>query len=110
MKYNFFDTRINEITNKKCNPWELMNWVKKRKLPTIKAIQYNSYPCIKLKDLWEVLHNSFNSAQNHQIDIHLLEELPDKEVTSWIPFSKAELINDINSCNNSSTLEPDKLF
>ena len=87
-----------------------MNWIKKRKLPTIKAIQYNSHSCIKLEDLWKVLYNSFNLAQNHQIDTHLLEELSNKKVMSWTSFSKVKLINAINRCNNSLTLEPDKLF
>jgi len=57
-----------------------MNWVKKRKLLATKAIQYNSQPCIKLDDLWEALHKSFNSTQNHQVNINLLEEIPDKEI------------------------------
>ena len=50
-----------------------MNWIKKRKLPTIKAIQYDGCSYIELNDLWKALYNSFNLAQNCQIDIHLLE-------------------------------------
>jgi len=38
MKHNFFDEKINEIANKKCGLWELINWVKKRKLSMIEAI------------------------------------------------------------------------
>ena len=83
-----------------------MNWVKKKKLPAIKAIQYNGHLCIKLKDLWNVFHNSFNLAQNQYINTHLLEEILDKEITSWPPFSKAELIDAIN---NSLTPGLDKL-
>ena len=36
--------------------------------------------------------------------------MPNKEVMVWASFSKAELINAIEKCNNSLTLELDKLF
>ena len=110
MKCNFFDGRIDEIANKKCSLQELINSVKKRKLPAIEAIQYNDHPYIELEDLWVAFHNSFNSAQNCQIDIYFLEEIPDKEVMVWASFSKAELINAIDKYNNSFTSGLDKLF
>lgn len=34
----FFDEKIQEITSKNKRPWNLMNWVKKYKLPTTEAI------------------------------------------------------------------------
>ena len=86
-----------------------MNWVKKWKLSMIEAIQYEGHPCIKLEDLWIALHNSFNSAQTWEIDIHVLDNIPSKSTKEWNLFSKQELIDAIEKCNNSSTLGPDKL-
>jgi len=87
-----------------------MNWVKKKKLSAIKAIQYNSCLCIKLEELWDVLHNLFNSAQNQHIDPDLLNEISNKEVTRWPLFSKAEIIDAINKCNCYNSESMDRLL
>jgi len=50
-KREFFNEKIQEISNRKNSSWNLMNWVKKHKLPAIEAIKYNSRPCLKIKDL-----------------------------------------------------------
>ena len=62
-KYEFFDSKIQEILNKRKGLWELMNWVKKRKLSAIKAIKYNSNSCLKIKDLEQALYKMFNLTQ-----------------------------------------------
>jgi len=55
-----------------------MNWVKKCKLPVVEAIQYEECLCIELEDLWNTLHKFFNSTQEREVDIHFLNEIPDK--------------------------------
>ena len=52
----------------------------------------------------------FNSAQSQQVNISLLEEIPDKITTTWVPFLQKELHSAIKNCNNSLTPELDKLF
>ena len=108
-KHSFFDEKIDEIADKKCGPWELINWVKKHKLPAVEAIQYEGCPCIKLKDLWNAFYKSFNSTQEREVNIYFLDKIPDKPTAEWNVFSKNELINVIEKCNNLSVLGPDKL-
>ena len=50
-KHKFFNSKIQEILNKRKGLWELINWIKKRKLLAIEAIKYNSNLCLKIEDL-----------------------------------------------------------
>ena len=86
-----------------------MNWIKKRKLPAIEVIQFNSQPYIKLSNLWSTLYRSFNSVQSCQVNMSFLNKIPFKEVMIWAPFSREELLQTIKKCNNSSSPGPDKL-
>jgi len=86
-----------------------MNWVKKHKLPAIEAIKYNEQPYLDLVNLWQALHTLFNSAQNCQINMDLLEKILNKPVTQWTPFSVKEFKSSISKYNNTSTPGPDKL-
>jgi len=110
MKQNFFNGKIDEMTNKKYGSWKLISWIKKRSLPATEVIQFNKWPYIKLDDLWETLYNSFNSAQNCQVNISLLNEIFDKEMTTFVSFSKKKLFSIIESCNNLLISRLDKLF
>ena len=109
-KHIFFDNKITEITNKKCGPWELINWVKKHKLLIAEAIQFNRQPCIELEDLWNILYSSFNFTQSHEVDLQLLDKILDKDTQTWTSFAKKELVNIIEKYNNLLAPGPDKLI
>jgi len=87
-----------------------MNWVKKCKLPVIEAIQYEGRLCIELEDLWNTLHKSFNSAQEREVNTHFLDEIPDKPTIKWKLFSRNEIIDAIEKCNNLLAPGPNKLM
>ena len=44
----------------------------------------------------------------HEVDIHVLDEIPRKLVKEWNLFSKQELIDTLEKYNNLSALGPDK--
>jgi len=82
--------------------------VKKHKLSAIEAFQYDGWLCLELNDLWQAFYLLFNSVQNHQINMELLEEIPSKSIIRWKLFSEEEFTSAILKCNNLSTPGLDK--
>ena len=87
-----------------------MNWVNKHKLPAMEAIKYDNQPCLLLDSLWNALYSSFNTAFHRQVDISILDEIGNKQVTAWALFSKKEFKIALEGYNNLSTPGPDKLL
>ena len=75
----------------------------------MEAIKYDNQPCLLLDSLWNALHSSFNTTLHCQVDISILDEVKNKQVTTQAPFSKEEFKIVLESCKNSLTPGLDKL-
>ena len=51
----------------------------------------------------------FNTALYCQVNIEILDEIPEKLTSPWLSFSKEEFRIAIANCNNASVPGPDKL-
>ena len=108
-KRSYFNSKILEIANSRCGPWELMNWTKKRNLPATEAINFNGSPCLSLDSLWDALHKSFNNALHRQVNVSILNEIERKPCNPWNPFSSNEFKSAIHKCSDHSAPGPDKM-
>ncbi|CAA7270009.1 unnamed protein product [Cyclocybe aegerita] len=108
-KDDFFDECIAEIATSRKRPWDLMEWVKQRKLPPCEAIRDGNQPCHDMDDLWDALHSMYNLASGREYDASVLDELPNEPVREWADFSEHELLSALKGCSNSSAPGPDHI-
>ena len=84
-----------------------MNWVKKKTLSAIKSITFKGQPCNSLPSLWNALHSSYNSAENHTINTRFLSKVPQCKAFEWPSFSRQKFKDTIAKCSSFSTPGPD---
>ena len=76
----------------------------------METIKYDNQSCLSLNSLWNALHSFFNIALHYQVDINILDEIRNKQVSTWALFLKEEFKIVLGSCNNLSTPGLDKLL
>jgi len=106
-KRSFFDNRIAEIASTNKRPWDLISWVKQRKLPAVEAIRYQGLPCNSLPDLWHALHSSYNAVANRSVQLSILDDVPCLVPQPWVSFSILEMSKALKACSNVSASGPD---
>jgi len=102
-KCKFFDSRIEDIALSNKRPWDLMEWVKQRKLLACEAIQYDGQSCHEMDNLWNALHNTYNSASGREVDLSVLDPLSTLQERDWPPSSALELTDALASCSSRSS-------
>ena len=59
--------------------------------------------------MWRALHQSYNAAANHSVDLSVLDEVPSQATCSWVPFSLLEIQEALKACSNISAPGPDHI-
>jgi len=79
-----------------------MSWVKQQKLPVVEAIYFQVQPYNDLSDLWRVLHQFYNAAADHFVNLSILDEVSSQATYSSVPFSLLEMQEVLKACSNIS--------
>jgi hypothetical protein len=109
IKRTFFDEKFEEITTLNHRPWDLMSWVKARKLPAVDTICYDDSPCEMPTQLWNGLQSTYNSVADRFMSATIDSLIPASPPHEWIPFTLNELCDLLEACSNTSAPRPDHL-
>jgi len=60
-----------------------------------------------MPELWDALHNTYNSAADRPCDLLVLDKLLDIPAQEWAPFSALELMEALATCSSFTSPGPD---
>ena len=82
-------------------PWEGTVWIKQRSLPKVPQITNNGAVLNNLDKMFDKLHAQFMQTASTPAESQFIDELPQRAMWSWPPFSSLKLSNALLMCSNS---------
>ncbi|EKM73785.1 hypothetical protein AGABI1DRAFT_134096, partial [Agaricus bisporus var. burnettii JB137-S8] len=81
----YFDKQIHNMASDRKRPWDLMPWTRERKMPAVEAILDSEGNSCNTEDkLFETLHNTYNAADNREVDVSsMYREIEEFEEREW---------------------------
>jgi hypothetical protein len=105
----YFDKRIKSIAGDRGQPWDLMPWVKERKLPTMEALlDKEGKLCNTEEEVFMTLYEMFNAVRKWKTNLErFYKEIARKLKRVWGDFLVREMVEALKGCMKNSTLGPD---
>src|SRR6185369_9111583 len=106
-KRQHFDDIIADVAEKSRRPWDLMKWVKERRLapmaPLVRRGVAHRSPEAKV----EVFNEEFNKAPSKTVDPSRIRAIPPTPEREWHPITEEELRGYLKACSGRSAPGPD---
>ncbi|KAI0767934.1 hypothetical protein BC629DRAFT_1251154, partial [Irpex lacteus] len=107
-KRNFFDEVIAKTHASRV--WDLVEWTKPRRIPTTTGLVDGSgQPVDKPERVAEVFREQFTPTNPRQVDMSLLDEMPQHEERAFAPITEREICEVLAKTSNFSAPGPDNV-
>ncbi|KAI0783904.1 hypothetical protein BC629DRAFT_1582498 [Irpex lacteus] len=107
-KRDFFDEAIAKVHPSRI--WDLVEWTKPRKLSaTTGLVDSEGKPVDEPEKLAEVFQEQFTPKNPRQVDMSILDDIPQQEERPFNPISEREIREALSDTSNFSAPGPDNL-
>ena len=104
-KKAYFAKKIEEMVKSR-KPWEGTSWIKQRALPKVPQIAVDGHVVNSLDQMFAQFHAQFAQTAAVPVGSEFVNELPQRPVRSWPPFSHLELREALSTCSTASSPGP----
>lgn len=107
-KRDFFDEAIAKVHSSRI--WDLVEWTKPRKLSaTTGLVDREGRPIDRPEKLAEAFQEQFTPTNPRQVDMSILDEIPQQEERTFSPITEREIREALSDTSNFSAPGPDNL-